>query len=61
MGDELNYPEDLKYNESHEWAKYKDNTITVEYQITLRRSYKMLSMSNYLKLAPTPSKRRNLE
>ncbi|MEC9259612.1 MAG: glycine cleavage system protein GcvH [Candidatus Poribacteria bacterium] len=29
MGDELNYPEDLRYNESHEWAKYKDNTITV--------------------------------
>jgi len=29
MGDELNYPEDLRYNESHEWARCEDNTITV--------------------------------
>ena len=29
MGDELNYPEDLRYNESHEWARCEDHTVTV--------------------------------
>ena len=29
MGDELNYPEDLRYNESDEWARCEDYTITV--------------------------------
>ena len=29
MADELRHPEDLRYNESHEWARCEDNTITV--------------------------------
>ena len=29
MGDELNYTEGLRYNESHEWARCRDNAITV--------------------------------
>ena len=29
MEDELNYPEDLRYNESHEWARCEDHTVTV--------------------------------
>ncbi|HIB87324.1 TPA: glycine cleavage system protein GcvH [Candidatus Poribacteria bacterium] len=29
MADELRHPEDLRYNESHEWARCKDNIVTV--------------------------------